>query len=95
MNAQERYTATVKALLVIIRDALSFIGGWALMLKQAGIFFPPPEEFQFWVLAVGALVAGVPGFAQVLAWRFGGTAGSPSPPQVPPEPSPAPSSSIT
>lgn len=95
MSTQREPIAVVKALAALLRDAISFMLGWAMMLKQAGIFFEPPETFQFWVLAIGALVAGVPGFAQVLAWRFGATGGSPSAPVPPPAPLPEPSSSST
>jgi hypothetical protein len=95
VSTQREPIAVVKAIAALLRDTVSFLLGWALMLKQAGIFFEPPEKFEFWVLAVGALVAGVPGFAQVLAWRFGATGGSPSAPPQPPAPLPEASSSST
>jgi len=51
--------------------------GVVLLAKQAGIFFSPPTSPNDMLILVGALLIGVPGIAQVIAWRFGsGGAGS-------------------
>lgn len=60
-------------------DAVSTIGGWAVLFSQAGIGFPPPAQTSE-MLIIGSLVLiGSPGVTNLLAFRFGGTA---SPPPV-------------
>ncbi|GAA2516598.1 hypothetical protein [Winogradskya humida] len=74
----------------VVKDAISYLGGWALILHQAVIV--PPQDFNLTLLLLGGALVGVPGISQLLASRIGG---SPSPPPPPdqPQPSPSPSSS--
>lgn len=69
--------------LTILRDAASFIGGWALIFKQAGIFFAPPSQPSEFLIGIAALIIGVPGVAHIVQARFGvaptGSASSPPP----------------
>lgn len=70
---------------VVTRDVTSYLGGWALMLKQAGIFFVPPPQPNETLIWVSALLIGVPGVIQVIGWRFGtgGGGSAPAPPALP------------
>ncbi len=74
----------------VVKDALSYLGGWGLIAHQA--LFVPPQDFNLWLLAVGGLLVGVPGFSQLLAMRTGG---GPSPLPSAESPSPSPPSSTT
>jgi hypothetical protein len=79
----------------VVRDVGTYLGGWALIFKQAGIVFDPPSlpsETMIW--AAAAMIGG-PGIVQLITWRFG-TGGSPSgseppPSALPPTPSTSPS----
>ena len=88
----------MRALLGLVRDVLSYVGGWLLMDSQAGVFTTPPSHPNETVMWIAALLIGVPGVAQVIALRFGGTApvgsppasgGSPASPSSPPSVQPA------
>ena len=68
--------------LVVIRDSLSFAGGWYLMIFGQ----PGAEKFELMVFLGGMVVSGIPGVLQVLPLFLGRTAVPSSPPQ------PAPSS---
>lgn len=59
----------------VIKDVVSYIGGWGLILHQALIV--PRPDFNLWLLGVGAGLVGAPGVGQLWAMR---TAGSPSEP---------------
>lgn len=75
--------------LTYIRDTAVFIIGALIILKQAGLFFPPPPGGpSIELLAIGALCCNVPGILQVIQWRSGT---QPSQPEVPPSPSASPS----
>ena len=77
-----------------LRDALSYLGGWGLILKQAGIFFPPPESVSIPLVITGGLLVGVPGLAQLVMWWLqvqAGTPGISGPPSGPVDPPPPPS----
>lgn len=79
----------------ILRDTTAYIGGWLLIFKQAGIFFDPPAQANETLILVAGALIGVPGIAQIIAWRAG-TGGQPSEPAPPASPaSPLPSSSGT
>jgi len=58
--------------ITLARDITSYVGGWLLIFRQAGILFDPPAQPNDTVIWIGALLIGVPGVAQILAWRFGG-----------------------
>lgn len=68
------------------RDAILFALGVAIILKQSGILFPPPEAVELELLAIGALFCNGPLFLQYLARR--GTSGSPPPEERPVSDSP-------
>lgn len=79
----------------LLRDWLTYVGGWFLVLTQSGVpglLSPPeqPSETLFWGGMGLICVQGGYGAASILAARFGGTTGSPSPapaPELPPPPS--------
>ena len=65
----------------LIRDILSFLGGWALIFLEA-----QRPEVRGLVMLVGGAAIGIPGFAvgaasvaEVISQRRGGTPDSPSP----------------
>lgn len=76
--------------LTVFRDVTSYVGGWLLICKQAGIVFVPPPQPNDTLIWIAALLIGVPGVAQIIAMRFGGSAASPGgsttapPPSLPP-----------
>lgn len=72
----------------VIKDALSYLGGWALILHQA--VFVPPQDFNLVLVLLGGTLVGIPGVGQLLAIRTGGT---PSPDQSEGSPPPPLSSS--
>lgn len=68
----------------LTRDILSYVGGWALIVYQA--LAVPPKDVNEWFLLLGGSLIGVPGVAEILAWRGrgdSGTAGLPLPPPAP------------
>lgn len=68
--------------ITVIKDVASYIGGWIIILKQAGIVFAPPSQTSSVLIAVGVVLIGVPGLSQIaLAW-FGKltSTGGPQPP---------------
>lgn len=83
---------------MVFRDMVIFILGVLIISRQAGIFFEPPTAVSVELLAIGALMANVPGILHVIAWRSGVTTASlsspadSSPPGSQPPPLPAPSS---
>ena len=56
----------------VLLDTASWVGGWVLIFKQAGIVFPPPEQVNETLIWLAATMIGVPGIAQILFARFGG-----------------------
>lgn len=77
-------------LFTVVKDVASYVGGWLLIAHQALIV--KPADFNLWLLTVGGLLVGVPGFSQVIAMRTGGGP-SASPPEESPSPPPSPSPS--
>jgi hypothetical protein len=76
---------------VVFRDMVIFILGILIISRQAGIVFDPPKDVSIELLAIGALMANVPGILHVIAWRSGTATGSQSsPPDSPPPGSPQP-----
>lgn len=72
--------------LTVVKDILSYLGGWGLILHQALVV--PPQDFNLTLVLLGGTLVGIPGVGQLLAIRTGG-----SPSQDPPEGSPRPRSS--
>jgi hypothetical protein len=69
-----------------VRDAILFFLGVLIILKQAGIIFPPPEGgVALELLAIGALFCNGPLFLSYLSARGGTSASSPQPPERRPE----------
>ncbi len=79
-----------------VRDAILFVLGIAIILKQAGIGFAPPEGGPaLELLFIGALFCNGPLFLSYLTARRGGTPGpsevpAQSAPELPSGPSSAP-----
>lgn len=75
----------------VLRDAATWLGGWMIIFKQAGIGFAPPAQVNETLIWVAAALIGVPGVAQLWLARSGAapsTDGSgSSPPSVPSSPS--------
>lgn len=65
----------------VVKDCLSYLGGWALIVHQAAIV--SPRDFNLWLLALGGALVGVPGFGQLLAMRTGGSLSDSPPPESP------------
>lgn len=80
--------------LTVLRDLVAFTFPWVLIFKQAGILLPPPEQVSEPILWLAGAMLGVPGVAQILSLRFGGSAdtGGSLPPEAPPASSSGPSS---
>jgi hypothetical protein len=51
----------------VFKDVTSYLGGWALIAYQA--LFVPPREVNAWFLLLGGSLIGVPGIAEIIAWR--------------------------
>ena len=82
-------------MLSVIRDVVSLTLPWVLIFKQAGIGFAPPAEVSEPILWLAGAMLGVPGVAQILAFKFGGGTGTAASPQLPASSvSPSGSSSI-
>lgn len=71
--------------LTVIKDVVSYLGGWGLIFHQALVV--PPQDFNLTLVLLGGTLVGIPGVGQLLALRTGG-----SPSQDPPEDSPPPRS---
>lgn len=68
----------------VLRDAGSWIGGWLLIFKQAGIIFDPPSQPNETIIWVAAVLVGVPGALQIWLARSGvATSTGVSPPPDP------------
>lgn len=65
----------------VVKDILSYLGGWGLIVHQA--LLVPPQDFNLTLVLLGGTLVGIPGVGQLLALRTGG-----SPSQDPPEGSP-------
>lgn len=69
----ERPTTRTRVFLSVARDVVSYVLGWLMMDSQAGILSAPPVHPNETAMWIAALLIGVPGVAQVIALRFGGT----------------------
>jgi len=77
----------------VLRDAGSWIGGWLLIFKQAGIIFDPPAQVNETLIWMAAALIGVPGVFQLWLARSGAATSTGASPPPPPSPESAPSSS--
>lgn len=77
----------------VLLDTASWLGGWIIIFKQAGILFVPPAQVNETLVWLAAAMIGVPGVAQILLARFGGGTGMGESPPPPPPPASSPSSS--
>lgn len=68
--------------LTVVKDVLSYLGGWGLILHQALIV--PPKDFNLTLVLLGGALVGIPGVGQLLAIRTGGSPGSDPPGESPP-----------
>ena len=69
--------------LTVFIDVSSYIGGWALIAYQA--LAVPPKDVNEWFLLLGGSLIGVPGVAEILAWKArNGTIGTETPGSSPP-----------
>jgi hypothetical protein len=92
VSAQPQQQGRPKWLTLVV-DLVSLTFPWVLIFKQAGIVFAPPTTVSEPILWLAGAMLGVPGVAQILSMRFGGsTAPSGSGEAQPPSPS-SPSSS--
>ena len=73
MSARRRRPGTV----ALVKDLILFAAGLALIFGEA--FLVKPQDFNPYVLGLGAALVGVPGSLQLLAPRTGGrrTSGEP------------------
>ncbi|MET0426294.1 MAG: hypothetical protein ABW046_20665 [Actinoplanes sp.] len=76
----------------VVKDAASYVGGWALIAHQALVV--PPQDFNLWLLLVGGALVGVPGVSQLIAMRTGGGQSPPPPADSPPPPLPSSNGSV-
>jgi len=51
----------------VFKDVTSYLGGWALIGYQA--LAVPPKDVNVWFLILGGSLIGVPGIAEIIAWR--------------------------
>lgn len=63
--------------LTVVKDILSYLGGWGLILHQALIV--PPKDFNLSLALLGGALVGIPGVSQLLAIRTGGSPGPDQP----------------
>lgn len=75
----------------VLRDAATWVGGWMIIFKQAGLFFDPPPQVNETLVWMAAALIGVPGVVQIWQARSGG--GTSTGESPPPSPSPASSPS--
>jgi hypothetical protein len=77
--------------LTVVKDLISFAGGWGLIGHQA--LLVPPADFNLSLMLLGAALVGVPGIGQLLALRTGGPSSSSPPEGSPPSPTSSPNGS--
>lgn len=77
----------------VLRDAGSWVLGWVIIFKQAGILFDPPSQTSETLIWVAAALIGVPGVAQLWQARSGVATSMDGSVQPPPSPESASSSS--
>lgn len=77
--------------LTVVKDILSYLLGWGLILHQALIV--APKDFNLTLVLLGGTLVGIPGVGQLLAIRTGGSPGPDRPEDSPPPRSSSPSES--
>jgi len=70
----------------VLRDIGTWVGGWMIIFKQAGILFPPPTEVNETLVWMAAALIGVPGVAQLWQARSGADTSTDASPPRPPSP---------
>ena len=82
--------STRAGLIKVGTDLVTYLGGWAIIAKEAGLLFTPPVQVNETLIWVAATMIGVPGLRQIaeIVIRQSGTDRSPPQPQ-PPESSPS------
>lgn len=75
----------------VVKDALSYLGGWGLIVHQALVV--PPQDFNLTLVLLGGTLVGIPGVGQLLALRTGGPPTPDPPADSPPPQSPSSSGS--
>ena len=69
----------------VVRDVVSYVGGWLLIFKQAGVLFTPPDQVSPLLVILSALLIGVPGLVQLITLFVTGTStGTGTRPSSPP-----------
>lgn len=58
-------------LIEVLKDLGTYIGGWIIIFKQAGIFFDPPPQVSDLQVGIAVIMIGVPGLSQLYLARFG------------------------
>jgi hypothetical protein len=49
----------------LVRDTATWVGGWVIIFKQAGIGFAPPSQVSETLIWMAGALIGVPGIMQV------------------------------
>lgn len=78
---------------IILRDVAAWVIAALILLKQAGIFLPPPSQVSETLVWVAAGLIGGPGMLHVLQARFGQSTSTDAPSPSPPRSESSPSSS--
>lgn len=77
----------------VLKDLGTYVGGWIIIFKQAGIFFDPPAQVSDLQVGIAIIMIGVPGLSQLYLAKFGkGTSTDVQSQQQASSPSPASSS---
>lgn len=58
-------------LIEVLKDLGTYVGGWIIIFKQAGIFFDPPPQVSDLQVGIAVIMIGVPGLSQLYLARFG------------------------
>lgn len=55
----------------VLKDLGTYVGGWIIIFKQAGIFFDPPAQVSDLQIGIAIIMIGVPGLSQLYLAKFG------------------------